>query len=297
MRTPLHGTTIGTTIGAIIALTAAMAFSAAAMAQATQPQQSADPNAKWKYNGLNRVQGTGGAAPVHDFTGTWAGPRSGSGVPDNIGGEKPTMTTLGQKLYAANKPLGKFSPAGTNDATVRTCDPFGFPRNDIDEIRGLSFATMPDRVVLLYQFQQVWREVWTDGRALPKNVGAEQKGAPDPRYFGYSVGHWEGDNTLVIETTGLDERTWLNGGGYPHTVDAHVAERFTRPDHNDLKLTLTVDDPMLYVKPFSLGTVYFRWVPNQLNDEKLCIPSEVIEYLSSIGDPAGSDPDSVKGER
>ena len=146
---------------------------------------------------------------------------------------------------------------------------------------------------MLYQFQQVWREVWMNGSPLPKNVGAAQKGAPDPRYFGYSVGHWENDNTLVIETTGMDERTWLNGGGYPHTVDAHVVEKFERMDHNDLKLTLTVDDPKLYTKPFLLGTVYFRWIPNQLNDEKLCIPSEVITYLQSVGDPAGADPASV----
>ena len=289
MRTPLTG--------AILGLAMSLAFSSVAIAQTAQPQQAADPNSKWKYNGRDRAVGAGGPAPVHDLTGTWAGPRSGAGVPDNLGGEKPSFTPLGQKLLASNKPLGKFSPAGTNDATVRTCDPFGVPRNDVDEIRGLSVATMPDRVVLLYQFQQVWREVWTDGRALPTNVGAAQKGAPDPRYFGYSVGHWEGDNTLVIQTTGLDERTWLTGGGYPHTTDAHIEERFTRVDHNDLKLTVMVDDPKLYVKPFSMGTVYFKWIPNQLMDEKLCVPSEVIEYLSSIGDPAGSDPGSVAGDR
>jgi len=53
---------------------------------------------------------------------------------------------------------------------------------------------------------------------------------------------------------------------------------------------VTVDDPKIYTKPFSLGTVYFRWVPGQLLDEKLCIPSDTIEYLKSVGDPAGIDP-------
>jgi hypothetical protein len=78
--------------------------------------------------------------------------------------------------------------------------------------------------------------------------------------------------------------------GYPHSIDAHVQERFTRKDHNDLELTLTVDDPKFYAKPFSLGTEYFRWVPDQVLDERLCIPSNVIEYLKAVGDPAGKQP-------
>jgi len=121
-----------------------------------------------------------------------------------------------------------------------------------------------------------------------RNVGATEKGAPDPRYYGYSVGHWENDHTLVVETTGLDESTWLTEAGYPHSSEARVEERFTRTDHNDLELTLTVDDPKLYTQPFSLGTEYFRWVPNQLLEERLCIPSQVIEYLKAVGDPAGT---------
>ena len=284
----------GLAAGLAGSLMGALAFSSMAMAQMpkqgqqTQSQQGPHPNPIWMYDGLNRVTGSGGPAPKQDLTGTWAGPRSGAGVPDFKGGDTPSLTPLGQKLFSERKSLQKYSPAGTNDPTVRTCDPFGFPRAGIDEIRGMSFANAPGRVIVLYQFQQVWREIWTDGRALPKNVGAAEKGAPDPRYYGYSVGHWEGDNTFVVDTTGLDENTWLNGGGYPHSVDAHLQERFTRTDHNNMSLSVTVDDPKMYTKPFSLGTEYFKWVPNQIFDEKLCIPSEVIEYLKSVGDPAGT---------
>jgi hypothetical protein len=273
----------------ILALVGALAYSSVALAQTPQRPQATGENSKWMYNGRNRVAGPGGPAPVHDLNGTWAGPRSGAGVPDARGGETPSLTPLGQELFSGRKSLGKFSPAGTNDPFVRTCDPLGFPRADVDEIRGISFATMPDRIVVLYQFQQVWREIWMDGRELPKNAGAAEKGAPDPRYFGYSVGHWESDDTLVVDTTGLDDRSWLDREGHPHTVQAHVQERFTRTDHNNLELTITVDDPKIYTKPFSLGTVYFKWIPNQIFNEQLCIPSETIEYLKSVGDPAGSD--------
>ena len=284
---------------AAVGLVAVLTLSSVAMAQTqaqqgapqgTQPQQAGHAVPVWRYDPTDREVGAGGAAPKHDLNGSWAGPRSGAGVPDGGGAEKPVLTPMGQQLFAQNKPLGKFSPAGTNDPTVRSCDPFGVPRNAIDEIRGLSFATMPGRIVMLIQFQDIWREIWMDGRELPKNVGSTEKNAPDPRYNGYSVGHWEGDNTLVVDTTGFDERTWISGQGYPHSIDAHVQERYTRTDHNDLQLTLSVDDPTIYVKPFSLGKFNFRWVPNQELDEKLCLPSEVLDYLKALGDPAGSDP-------
>jgi hypothetical protein len=279
----------------IVGLAATLAFSSIATAQTAQPQsqspQGKETRSPWKYYPTDRAVGDGGPAPKRDLTGTWAGPRSGAGVPDSGGtAEKPSLTPLGQQLMTQNKPLAKYSPAGTNDPTVRSCDPFGVPRNAIDEIRGLSFATMPNRIIMLIQFQDLWREIWMDGRALPANVGAPGKDALDPRYNGYSVGHWEDDNTLVVDTTGLDDRSWLSGGGLPHTVDAHVQERYTRVDHNDLKLTVTVDDSKIYTKPFSLGTHFFRWIPNQEMDEKLCVPSEVLEYLQTMGNPAGSDP-------
>jgi len=270
--------------GAIAGLAAVLTFSSIAM---TQPQQRPHQGSVWKYDGRDRSVGSGGPAPVHDLSGSWAGPRSGAGAPDSKPGDVPSMTPLGQKLFSGNKSLQKYDPAGTNDPVARTCDPLGFPPADKYSIMEMAFATMPGRIVVLYPFQQQWREIWMDGRELPKNVGAIEKGAPDPRYYGYSVGHWENDNTLIVETTGLDENTWLTETGYPHSSDAHVQERFTRTDHNDLELTLTVDDPKLYTKPFSLGTEYFRWVPNQLLEERLCIPSQVIEYLKAVGDPAG----------
>jgi hypothetical protein len=275
---------------AIFALALTLAFSPASLAQSAQPNQGTHLVPVWSFDPADRAIGDGGPAPKRDFTGSWAGPRSGAGVPDPERGEPPLLTEAGKKLFEPSKPLDKYSPAGTNDPTVRSCDPFGFPRSAIDQNRGIAFAVMPSRIILMSQLQDSWREIWMDGRELPKNVGGTEKGAPDPRYYGYSVGHWENDNTLVVETTGLDENTWLTKSGYPHTTETRVEERYTRADHNDLRVTLTVEDPKIYTKPFSLGTVYFRWNPNQLFDEKLCIPSDTIEYLKSVGDPAGMDP-------
>jgi hypothetical protein len=102
------------------------------------------------------------------------------------------------------------------------------------------------------------------------------------------VGRWEGDNALVVETTGLDDKTWLTRMGYPHSTDAHVQERYNRLDHNDLQVTITVNDPKIYAKPFELGKVNFKWVPDQQLAEQLCIPSEMLQYLNLVGDPAGT---------
>jgi hypothetical protein len=227
--------------------------------------------------------GPGGPAPKHDLSGSWAGP-----VAIDREAMVPPLTPLGQNLMSANKPEPTFHISGTNDSYARVCDPLGFPRNMVFELRGIAFATMPDRIVVLNQYQRAWREIWMDGRELPKNVGGTGKDAPDPRYYGYSVGRWDGDNTLVAETTGLDDKTWLTRMGYPHSIDAHVQERYNRLDHNDLQVTITVNDPKIYTKPFELGKVNFKWVPDQQLAEQLCIPSEMLQYLNLVGDPAGT---------
>jgi len=258
--------------GVVMVVAAVLTFSSLANAQGGYRNT--------EYDKLNN--GPGGPAPKRDFTGTWAGPIAAQN------GEAPSFTPEGQKLFSMNKPEAKFHVAGTNDGFVRTCDPLGFPRNIVFEIRGVSFANMPDRVIILNQYQRAWREVWTDGRQLPANVGGTGKDAPDPRYYGYSVGKWADDYSFVIDTTGLDDKTWLSGAGYPHSIEAHVQERYTRVDHNDLQLTVTVDDPKLYTKPFVLGKAGFKWLPDQQLAEQLCVPSEMVQYLNLIGDPGGN---------
>src|SRR2546427_8793136 len=113
--------------GAIAGLAAVLIFSSIAM---TQSQQGPHKGSVWKYDGRDRSVGSGGPAPVHDLSGSWAGPRSGVGVPDSKPGDVPSMTPLGQKLFSANKSLQKYNPAGTNDPVVRSCDPLGVPRAD-----------------------------------------------------------------------------------------------------------------------------------------------------------------------
>jgi hypothetical protein len=278
-------------IGATIAVAAALVVSPVTSGQTTQ-SQSKQARSPWVYYPLDTVAGEGGAAPKRDLSGTWAGPGSTDVIPRGAPAEKPSLTPLGQQIMGQHKPIGRYGPAGTNDPSARYCDPLGFPLNFIYQNRAMSVATMPNRVVFLLQFGGFWREVWTDGRPLPTKVGGDDRDSLDPTYMGYSVGRWEDDYNFVIDTTGLDERTWLLRDGTPHSVMAHVQERWTRVDHNTMKVAMTIDDPKMFTKPFSLGTYYYRSVPNQKINEWLCVPSETLKYLQEQGDPAGSYPNA-----
>lgn len=229
-----------------------------------------------------------GPAPKRDLSGAWVGPQNFT-----LGPVAP-MTAAGEAIFKQRhpylvsqvKPGEELPPA--NDPFIN-CDPIGFPRNlqahSISMRGGVLFGSAPNRILIAYEQQRLWREIWMDGRELPKQV--DVKGAPDSRYYGFSVGHWENDNTFVIDTTGFDERPWLDELGHPHSSMAHVQERYTRVDQYNMKLTATIDDPKFYTKPWTLITANFYWMKNQEFSEWFCIPSEGIEYRDSLSKPSG----------
>jgi hypothetical protein len=116
----------------------------------------------------------------------------------------------------------------------------------------------PAQLVVLYD-DLTYRQIFLDGRTLPTD--------PNPSFMGYSTGHWEGD-ALVVESTGLDERTQLDTGGHPHTDKMKVTERFHRTDLGHMDLQVTFDDRAIYAKPMV--------VPVQM---RLVMDDELIEYL------------------
>jgi hypothetical protein len=195
------------------------------------------------------------------------------------------MTPWGQEQFRSHKSHSQYSEAESNDP-MKYCDPMGFPRDMLYDNRGFAFAPMPGKILQAFQFNRVWREIWTDGRELPKNVGGRSADAADPRWYGYSVGHWEGDYTFVVDTVGIDERTWLDAVGHAHSIDVKVQERYTHVDHNTLEMTMTIDDPKTYTKPFVITNARFRWLPNQDLVEEICVPSLMQDYLKIIADPA-----------
>ena len=260
-----------------LAMGLGLGFSTSAMAQESASKLGSKESL-YRGNRLKPDPTPGGPAPVRDVSGSWAG----NLTPERL--EIPPLTPLGQKLFAMNKPETEVGTGHSNDP-LNTCDPLGVPRNLVFETRGLAFATMPDRIAVLHQYQRVWRYIWMDGKhELPTKFDTKD-GVPS-RWYGYSVGHWDGDYTLVIDTAGTNDQSWLDKAGHPHSVDARIEERYTRVDHNHMQMVVTVDDPKIYTKSFALSKNEYRWIPDQEAEEQMCVPSEMINYMNLISKPA-----------
>ena len=255
-----------------------------------RPEQQAAPHAP---DGWDRPvaspakQQTPGPAPRHDISGTWEpanGPSDGiqgtgsKSMPAD-GKHEPPYTPLGLELLNRSKPGNgnrEVLPADIDDP-VFFCNPQGMPREDLYELRETQILQTASKVVLLYEFDKIWRVIWTDGREFPKD--------PEPRWFGYSAGKWADDTTLVVQTMGTDERTWVDKAGRPHGGDLRVEERFHRVDHDHLELTVTIDDPKMYTKPWvALDKFPFKLLPDDFDvREMICSPAETAEYNKVVG--------------
>jgi hypothetical protein len=123
----------------------------------------------------------------------------------------------------------------------------------------MKIVQSPNLAVVLYEYETIYRQIFTDGRGLPED--------PNPTWMGYSIGHWEGD-TLVVATAGFNDRTTLDLGGHPHTEALRVTERFQRRDVGHIDLLVTLDDPKAYTRSWTL--------PIELD---LMPDGELIEYV------------------
>lgn len=206
----------------------------------------------WNSSGLSAEQfkamGPGGAPPRRDLTGIWDAGAAGVGgaaQENEREAARAPFTPLGEQMVERNKPGNgprMARVAEINDPLSTLGDPTGFPRLVNYELRLVQIVHTPTQVLMLYMFEKRWRVIWTDGRQLPKD--------PDPRWYGYSVGRWEDDYTFVVETIGLDDRTWLDNSGNPHSTALRVVERYQRINQNTLELTAIIDDPEVYTKPW-----------------------------------------------
>ncbi|HMD49596.1 MAG TPA: hypothetical protein VKG79_10880 [Bryobacteraceae bacterium] len=132
--------------------------------------------------------------------------------------------------------------AARNPADVCT-GVFGFPLAGLLS-EPIKIVQAPRLTMILYEVQNLRRQIYTDGRDLPKEVNL-------PAYMGYSAGHWERD-TLVVESAGFNDKTALDAMGHPHSEGLHITERFRRRDFGHLDVEMTFDDPQMYTKPFTV---------------------------------------------
>jgi hypothetical protein len=140
-----------------------------------------------------------------------------------------------------------------------SCLPSGIPEKDsIPD--GLKLVQTEDLTLLLHESRTIYRQIFTDGRPLPKD--------PQPTWMGYSIGHWDKD-TLVVETIGQNGKTWLDMRGLPGTEALRVTERFTRPKIGHMDIEVTIDDPDAYTKPWTVKLAW-RLLPDTDLIESIC---------------------------
>ena len=181
-----------------------------------------------------------------DLSGIWRGGGSGRYLANLAAdGIDVQMLPWAAALYQERQEnFGKDRPSGNClPHSVTDFDAHGMPKKLIQ---------VPGVIVMLFESYHSYRQIFTDGRPHPRN--------PDPAWFGYSVGKWEGD-ALVVETTGVHEKTWLDDGGHPHSAALRIIERFRRRDFGHLDVQVTIDDPKTYAKPWGV-TIPWEFVPD-----------------------------------
>jgi hypothetical protein len=254
----------------------------------------------------------------HEISGIW----SRNGSPGGYGGggtcrdcgdrgygnDVPPFTPLGQKMFDANKPsYGRI--LGSADAAAHPEEHIGRrravpPANDTDPYQHcnpmgpsraliypdpMEISALPDRLIQQFEWGYGTRTIWTDGRKVLMD--------PDqPRWWGYSVGRWDGD-TFVVTTTGVDERTWVDHFGYPHSADMVFEERYRRTAYDVVELSMTITDPKVYTRSWVSETKKFRRLEKDSIKtvdgwtglmEDLCAPAEEVELFNKrVRDPAG----------
>jgi len=188
------------------------------------------------------------------------------------------MTPAGEAAFKQRKAYGAATGQGgrgqvvtaeSNDPFI-TCDPLGFPRANLYQLRHTQILQSPKKVVILYQYDKRYRVIWTDGRDFPKEL-------PDDRWYGYSVGHWEGD-TFVVNSNNFDGATWLDQYGSPHSDQMTVEERYRRVDQDHLEMVLNITDPKTYIGTWKGDKKIFQLVEKPARSEYKDLPEGICAF-------------------
>ena len=207
------------------------------------------------------------------MTGVWEN-IAASNITETVGTHVPPMTAKGKEMFAQTRPgsgpraVGRDQNDGDN-----ICDPLGWPRIVYQPIRPVEFFTTSDRQIQHWAWRDQWRTIWTDGRGLPKD--------PDPLWYGYAVGRWEGEKFHEV-TNGEDDRTWLSRWGHVHSLGMVVHAVWRQLDHNTITLDITIHDPEIYTEDWVGAKNYFQLFPHLDVDALPCAGSEEVFYRDQM---------------
>jgi hypothetical protein len=264
-------------VGQTLLLAAIAIFSSEMRAQ-TAPKSTGMADKSSSTQGLPRT-----SDGVPDFSGVWEGhmpPSARKWAGYAFTGEIPAMTPWGKAQYEMTKP--SWGPRAVVDSTDLVnpttgneigCFPTGVPRIYVHPFP-MEILQVPGRVVQLFEFNHFIRQIYTNG---PHEHAKDL----DPTWMGDSVGWWEG-NTLVIDSVGFNEKTWLDRAGLPHSDQLHVIEHISRPKHDTLVVHITIDDPKTYTKTWEGERIYVL-EPDWKLTEMICEDNITFNDLKKAG--------------
>jgi len=232
------------------AVAACLIFASTAFAQWTNSPDNSIPRTR---DGKPNLSAPATKTPDGkvDLSGVWLPDIDPNGKPQNV--ENQVFSQYFINITSDLKPDAvPFQPStqalfiqrlqnNGKDSPAAHCKPSGVPALNSAPLPYKIIQT-PRLILILYEENSVFRQIFLDGRQPVKD--------PEPRWMGYSTGKWEGD-TLVVDTVGFNDQSWLDAMGHPHTENMHLIERFRRRDAGHLDVEVTVDDPKAYTNPIT----------------------------------------------
>jgi hypothetical protein len=165
---------------------------------------------------------------------------------------EPPMQPWADAKFRTVRPSYGPQASPKSEDPILSCEPPGFPRILLSPFP-MQIVQAPAEVIVLFEYDHFIRQIFLDRRTHPDPSDL------DPSWMGDSIGHWEG-NTLVVDTVGLTDKSWLDQVGHPHSDALHVVERIRRIDRDTLEDNLVIDDPKAYTKPWP-GRQLFKLKP------------------------------------
>ena len=235
------------------------------------------------------------SSKVPDLSGDWALGLGGIGqslsAADPGGRMRGKEPDIPYKPWALAYTMAQVPPTGpdakyeTNtDPAIHYCEPLGLGRIYMYPAK-TKFIQTPEAVYILHELGPAFRVIW---------LNAKHPDDPDSQYWGHSIGWYENGDTLVVDTIGVNDKSWLDQLGHPHTENLHFVERYKRVDDKTLQLDMTVDDPAAYTGPWpgrrnftksTTGFMRFMWV---------CSVRDNNEHYEKVGAPGNNGATTFK---
>jgi hypothetical protein len=228
-------------------------------------------------------------ATIVNLSGDWLPDRARGGMGQSLslsdpgGRKRGSEDDIPYQPWARAKTISERTSTGPNpqfesttDPQVIYCEPPSAPHIYLWPMK-TRFLQTADAVYILYELGPFFRVAW---------LNSKHPDDPDPQWWGHSIGHYENGDTLVVDTIGFNDKTWLDQMGHPHTDKLHLIERFKRVSPTQLEVDMTIDDPGAYTKPWfshrnlALSTTGF------LRYQQICSVRENQQFFDNVGKPA-----------